>query len=132
MINSPYQIYQQSSVQTANGEKLIIMLYEGAIRFTKLGIEAIHKHNYEAANTNFLKAQAVVNELIASLNYDYEISQNLLGIYEYMLHCLIKANVSKTASIAEEVAEHLQELLAAWKQILSGNTGRQQTAADMV
>ncbi|GKU76815.1 flagellar export chaperone FliS [Paenibacillus sp. L3-i20] len=132
MVNSPYQIYKQSSVQTANGGKLIIMLYEGAVRFTRLGIDAVHKRNYEAANTNFLKAQAVINELAASLNFDYAISNDLVRIYDYMLHCLIQANMKKDATIAEEVVTHLLEMLESWKQISNGATGNQHIAVDSI
>ncbi|UVI29889.1 flagellar export chaperone FliS [Paenibacillus spongiae] len=132
MVNSPYQIYQQSSVQTANGGKLIIMLYEGAIRFTKLGIDAVHNRKYDAANTNFLKAQAIINELIASLNFNYPISNDLVKIYEYMLHCLIQANVKKNATIAEEVVAHLMDLLGTWKQVSNGTAGNHQAAVDSI
>lgn len=116
MLNSPYQIYQQSSVNTANGAKLLIMLFEGAIRFTKAGIEGINSRKYETANTNLKKAQAIIHELIASLNFDYEISNELVRIYEYLLHSLIQANIKKDVQIANEVLQHLQELLEAWKE----------------
>ncbi|CAM4275210.1 flagellar export chaperone FliS [Paenibacillus tarimensis] len=122
-MNSPYSIYQQSSVQTASGSQLLIMLYEGAIRFTKSGIEGINNRNYEAANTNLKKAQAIVNELIASLDTKYEIANDLLRIYEYMLHLLIQANVKKEASKAAEVLEHLSELRDAWKQAAKQTAG---------
>ncbi|MGR7947131.1 MULTISPECIES: flagellar export chaperone FliS [unclassified Paenibacillus] len=116
MLNSPYQIYQQSSVNTATGGKLLIMLYEGAIRFTKAGIEGIQHKKYDVANTNFKKAQAIIHELIASLNFDYEISNELVRIYEYLLHTLIQANVKKDIQSALEVQKHLQDMLETWKE----------------
>lgn len=121
MLNSPYKVYQQASVQTANGGKLVIMLFEGAIRFTRAGIDSIHNKKYEAANSNLKKAQAIINELIASLNFDYEISGQLVRIYEYMLHQLIQANIGKDAKLAEEVLGHLLELLDTWKQVVNGS-----------
>ncbi|WP_139996966.1 flagellar export chaperone FliS [Paenibacillus paridis] len=120
MINSPYQIYQQSSVQTANGGQLIIMLYEGAIRFTKAGIEGIQTRNYEKANTSLKKAQAIIHELIAALNYDYEISKDLLQIYEYLLYQLIESNMKKNEVMAHDVVAHLVELRDVWKQVIKG------------
>ncbi|MEK3883891.1 flagellar export chaperone FliS [Paenibacillus sp. PL2-23] len=123
MMKSPYQIYQQSSVQTASGGQLIIMLYEGAIRFAKAGIEGIQVNNYEKANHNLKKAQAIIHELIASLNHGYDISKNLVRIYEYLLHLLIKANVNKSVSPIEEAISHLLELKEAWKQVVKGSTG---------
>lgn len=123
MLNSPYRIYQQSSIQTATPAQLIIMLYEGAIRFTKAGIEGIHQRNYETTNNNLTKAQAIVNELIASLNFDYEISHDLVLIYEYMLHQLIQSNLKKDANLAEEVLAHLKDLSETWKQAIKTPTG---------
>jgi flagellar secretion chaperone FliS len=117
-MHNPYQIYQQSSVQTATPANLIIMLYDGAIRFTKAGIENIQRRNIEQANYNLKKAQSIINELIASLNYDYEISNNLVRVYEYMLSLLIQANVKKDAKPAEEVLDFLNQLADTWKKAL--------------
>ncbi|MFM9279943.1 flagellar export chaperone FliS [Paenibacillus jiagnxiensis] len=114
MINSPYQKYQQTQAQTASKPKLLIMLYDGAIRFVQAGIEGIEQKNYELVNRNLVKAQAIVHELISSLNFDYPIAQNLVAIYEYMLRLLIEANVQKKAEPALEVLEHLKELREAW------------------
>lgn len=116
MINSPYQKYQQAQAQTASKSKLLIMLYDGAIRFVRAGIEGINERNHEKANNNLCKAQAIVNELISSLNFDYSISKDLLVIYEYMLHLLIQSNVRKDATKANEVLEHLLELREAWME----------------
>lgn len=120
MRNSPYQIYQQSSVQTATRGQLVIMLYEGAIRFTNAGIEGIHKRDYEKANNNLKKAQAIIHELIASLNKEFEISIELDRIYEYWLHQLIQSNLKKNAVPAIEVLGHLHELRDAWKIAVKG------------
>lgn len=122
MLQSPHQAYQKNSVQTATPGQLIIMLYDGAIRFTKAGIEGIERKQYAAANTNLKKAQAIIHELVASLNHDIPMSKDLVRIYEYMLHCLIQANVKKDAKHAEEAIAHLQDLREAWKQILKSGT----------
>lgn len=125
MIQSPYQKYQQLSAQTATPIQLVIMLYDGAIRFTKLGIDGIINHNFEKANQFLCKAEAIVHELIASLNFDYPISKQLANLYEYMLHQLIQANVKKETSPAEEVVTHLMELRDSWKQVAGSNLQRE-------
>ncbi|OUS75143.1 flagellar export chaperone FliS [Paenibacillus sp. MY03] len=117
MITTPYDKYRQAQAQTVNGSKLVIMLYEGAIRFTKLGIEGIDNKNIEQANNNLIKAQAIINELVATLNFDYEISKQLVQLYEYMLHLLIQSNLRKSTSEAEEVVTLLTELKEAWVTI---------------
>ena len=119
-MHNPYQIYQQSSVQTATPNHLIIMLYDGAIRFTKAGIQSIRERNIERANESFKKAQAVINELTASLNFNYSISSNLASIYEYLLSLLITANLKKDVKPAEEALQFLSELSDAWKQAFKG------------
>lgn len=116
MIKSPYQKYQQSSIQTASPAQLLIMLYDGAIRFVRLGIDGIEKEQYDVANTNLIKAQAVINELIASLDTNYEISSNLSQIYEYFIYQIIQANIRKQAQPAREVLGLLQQLKLTWEE----------------
>ncbi|MDQ1235877.1 flagellar protein FliS [Paenibacillus sp. SORGH_AS306] len=114
MIKSPYQKYQQAQAQTASKPKLLIMLYDGAIRFVKAGIEGIEEKDYQKANNNLCKAQAIVHELISSLNFDFPIAHELIVIYEYMLHSLIEANIKKNVTLAEEVLVHLADLRETW------------------
>ncbi|MBW4081662.1 flagellar export chaperone FliS [Paenibacillus sp. S150] len=114
MINSPYQKYQQAQAQTASKPKLLIMLYDGAIRFIKAGMEGISHKDYEKANNNLCKAQAIINELISALDYNYPISNDLLKVYEYMQHRLIESNVHKQVTQAQEVLEYLLDLREAW------------------
>lgn len=125
MIHSPYQKYRQAQAETASKPKLLIMLYDGAIRFTKAGIEGISSRNYELANNNLIKSQAIIHELVSSLDFDYSISNDLVQVYEYMLRLLIEANLKKKVGPAEEVLGHLVELREAWveasKSAVAGN-----------
>lgn len=114
MISSPYQKYQQAQAQTASKPKLLIMLYDGAIRFIKAGIEGINSRDYEKANNNLCKGQAIVHELISSLNFEFSIANDLLVIYEYMLHCLIDSNIKKDVVLAQEALDHLNDLRESW------------------
>ncbi|MFC5528956.1 flagellar export chaperone FliS [Cohnella yongneupensis] len=113
MINNPYQKYQQAAVQTS-GPQLVLMLYDGAIKFVRAGIESIEERKPEKANTNLQKAQRIIHELIASLNFDYEISNNLVLLYEYMIRQLIQANSRKDVVPAREVMNYLVDLRETW------------------
>ncbi|MFD0673628.1 flagellar export chaperone FliS [Cohnella sp. GCM10027633] len=113
MINNPYQKYQQAAVQTS-GPQLILMLYDGAIKFVRAGIEGIEGRNAEKANANLQKAQRIINELIASLNFDYEVSSNLVLVYEYWIHQLIQANSRKVVEPAREVLNYLVDVRETW------------------
>jgi flagellar protein FliS len=114
LITSPHQKYQQTQLHTAPPAQLLLMLYDGAIRFSRVGISAIQEKNYEKANINLCKAQAVIHELIAALNYDYPVAKTLYQVYEYMIHQLINANMKKITKPADEVVSYLLELREAW------------------
>ena len=123
MLTSPYEKYRQSTVQTSTPGQLLLMLYDGAVRFTRLGIDAIGTQNIEKANNNFGKAQTIITELSATLDPSYEVSERLSTLYEYMNHLLIEANVKKQVAPAEEVIGYLTELRDTWAQAMRTTGG---------
>ncbi|KGP80867.1 MULTISPECIES: flagellar export chaperone FliS [unclassified Paenibacillus] len=114
MITSPYEKYKQSSVQTSTPGQLVIMLYDGAIRFVKVGLEGISSKDYMKANVNLGKAQTIISELMSTLDHSYPVSKNLFSMYEYMNHLLIQSNIKKVTQPAEEALNYLQELRETW------------------
>ncbi|SDW83699.1 flagellar export chaperone FliS [Paenibacillus sp. PDC88] len=114
MFSTAQKKYQQTSMQTASPSQLLLMLYDGAIRFVKAGIAAIEEKNIEKTNMFFGKAQAIIHELIASLNFNYQISNQLYQVYEYMIHRLIHANIHKDLGAASEILNQLVELRDTW------------------
>lgn len=83
MITSPYEKYRQSSVQTSTPAQLVLMLYDGAIRFVRTAMDGLSKQDFEKTNLNFGKAQSIISELMSTLDYSYEVSNNLYSLYEY-------------------------------------------------
>ncbi|MGM0884182.1 MAG: flagellar export chaperone FliS [Bacillota bacterium] len=108
--------YLQTTVQTASPQQLLIMLYDGAIRFCRQGIEAIKSMDYAVANTSFLRTQDIINEFIITIDRTSPLSENLLYLYEYFNKCLIESNIKKNIEPAEEVLGHLIELKETWVQ----------------
>ncbi|MEC0241422.1 flagellar export chaperone FliS [Paenibacillus dokdonensis] len=116
MITSPYEKYRQSSVQTSTPGQLLLMLFDGAIRFVRAGIDGLHKHDMQQANMNLGKGQSIVNELISSLDRSYEMSEGLASLYEYINHLLIESNVKKSVHPAEEALGYLTDLRETFAQ----------------
>ena len=108
--------YQQMAVQTASPEKLLLMLYDGVIRFSKGAIQELNNHNYENAHKYLLKVQDAINELIINLNMEFDISKQLLNLYEYFIRRLVEANTSKDPAKVEEVLGFMIELRDTWAQ----------------
>lgn len=132
MITSPYDRYKQSSVQTSTPAQLLIMLYDGAIRFIRGGIAAINDKDYQKKNELIGKAQTIVSELRASLNHNYEISEQLDKLYEYINYLLIESNIRNEVDKAEEALGYLTELRESWvqasKELASGQNQSQVNA----
>lgn len=118
MAVNPYKQYQNVAVSTASPVQLVVMLYDGAIRFCRTAEEAIAEGRFEAANADLQRAQAVLDELMGSLNMEVgEIAQNLFRLYEYMRFRLVQANIRKDPELVREVTGLLRELRSAWARI---------------
>ncbi|MBP2001771.1 flagellar protein FliS [Paenibacillus shirakamiensis] len=116
MITSPYEKYRQSSVQTSTPGQLLLKLYDGAIRFIRLGIEGLQSKDIGKANLNLGKAQSIVGELIASLDRSYDVSEGLASMYDYINHLLVEANIKKTTEPATEALGYLADLRETFAQ----------------
>ncbi|UXH43441.1 flagellar export chaperone FliS [Rossellomorea vietnamensis] len=124
-INNPYTTYQNNSVNTASPGELTLMLYNGSLKFLQIAKKAIEDRNIELKNTNIQKVQAIVNELMVTLNRDLEVSKNLMSLYDYLNRRLAEANVKNDLSILEEVEGFLTDFRDTWKQVVQVNRQKQ-------
>ena len=112
------EVYRQQQVMTATPEALTLMLYNGAIKFINESIEATKKKEYEKANTSCIKAQNIISEFRLTLKMEYEISKNLLALYNYAYDRLVEGNMNEDISKLEEAKDILSELRDAWAQAM--------------
>ena len=112
--------YLSMQILSAKPEKLILMLYDGAIRFIQQGIKAVEENDIELANKNLLRSQNIMVELMASLNFEKggELAANLFRIYEFMHYTLVQANVKKEPEPLTRVSNQLKRLRESWVQAL--------------
>ncbi|WP_431807142.1 flagellar export chaperone FliS [Lysinibacillus sphaericus] len=117
--------YKQNSVTTASPGELTLMLYNGCLKFLSKAKLAIQDKNIQDKNTNLIKAQAIISELMATLNMDIEVSNNMFALYEYMNRRLVEANIQNDVSIIEEVEGFVMEFRDTWKEVIRINRQQQ-------
>jgi flagellar protein FliS len=111
--------YLETAVETASPARLIVMLYDGAIRFINEAAHAMRQRDYEAQNAKLQRAQKILAELISSLDFDKggEIAENLFRLYTYMYNQLVEANINDNLDRLQHVVQLLSELREAWDAI---------------
>jgi len=111
--------YQQTTIGTQSRGRLIVMLYDGAIKFMKLAIREIEAGNWAAKGQYLSRAQDIVNELNAVLDMEGggEIAQNLRRLYLFMNRRLWEANAKRDPQMIREVITLMEELNQSWKTI---------------
>lgn len=124
-MNNPYQSYQTNAVQTASPGELTLMLYNGCLKFIAQAKKAIEDKDVEARNTNLLKAQKIIQELMVTLNMEYEVAKSMMTMYDYIYRRLVEANIKSDMSILEEVEGYVKEFRDTWKQVIQINRQRQ-------
>ena len=117
---SNYQnAYKKASVNTLDQNKLIIMLYDGAIKNANFAVQYMESGEIEKVHDSLIKTKNIVTELLATLNMDQggEIAKNLKSLYSYMFSQLVEANMEKKSEPVLAVIDLLKELRGAWIQI---------------
>lgn len=115
-----YQVYKQTQVNTASQGELILMLFDGAIRFSNQARQLILEGDLEGANAKLIRAQDIMTEFMISLDMNQgEIAQNLYRLYDFIHNCLVQANVKKDVTLIDQAVRFLTELRDTWRQVVA-------------
>ncbi|MCK1995988.1 flagellar export chaperone FliS [Psychrobacillus psychrodurans] len=124
-INNPYAAYKNNSINTSTPGELTLMLYNGCLKFIQQAKNALNNENLQELNTSSQKAQAIISELMVTLDTSYPVSQNMLVLYEFVNSRLIDGNINKDAKMFEEAATIITEFRDTWKQVIQINRQKQ-------
>ena len=115
-----YQKYKNTSVQSASKEKLLLMLYEGALRFMKLAIKACDENNIAERGQNIGRAYDIILELNNTLDHNVggEISQNLEQLYMFITDQLPQANITGDRKYLDSAVKITTTLYQGWKEAI--------------
>ena len=123
--NNPYKTYEQNSVTTASAGELTIMLYNGCLKFINKAKQAIRENSVAERNTNIQKAQNIIRELMVTLDMEYDVSTNMMALYEFIYQSLLEANIKNDINKLEDAEQIVIEFRNTWKQVIQLNRQQQ-------
>jgi flagellar protein FliS len=116
--NNAYNAYKNNSVNYASREQLLLMLLDGAVKFSKIGRQAIVDKDIKKAHENIVKTQNVFYELMATLdtNKSGDWGKSLMSIYDFIVRRLTEANIKKDVNIMDEVILLIEDVRNMWNE----------------
>lgn len=111
--------YRQSSINGASPLQLIVMLYDGALRFMGGALTAMRQENRFDQNEKLTRAQRIITELMSCLDMDKggEIAQNLMALYSYVYDQLVQANLNDDEEAILRAQKVMSDLRASWAEL---------------
>jgi flagellar secretion chaperone FliS len=111
--------YRQQSILTATPGQLVVMLYDGCLRFLHQAAYAMREGKVGEADARLTRAEAIIDELLDTLDLEKGgvIASRLQGIYVFCNRQLIEARSARDPEMIEKVGELLGELRDAWAQV---------------
>lgn len=128
-LNNPYAVYKNNSVNYASREQLLLMLVEGAVKFAKIGRQAIEERNVAKAHENIVKTQNIFYELMSTLNVQQggEWAKVMMNIYDFIARRLTDANIKKDVSIMDEIIPLIEDVKNTWEEAYKISKGAKPT-----
>lgn len=115
--NNGYNVYKNNSVNYASKEQLLLMLLDGAVKYAKMGRQAIVDKDIKKAHENIKKTEDIFTELMVSLDTNAgEWAKSLFAVYEFINYQLMQANIKKDASIMDTVIPMIEDIRNTWQE----------------
>lgn len=126
---SSYRAYHQTSVQTSDQLTLIVMLYDGMLRYLRKAHTCIEAQDIEGTHNYLMRSKDIVNELLSTLRAEKagEVGGNLRDLYLYMFRRILEANLNKDPQPVQDVIRIAETLRQGWLQIKSQRSQHKQT-----
>ena len=117
--------YKQQSILTAPPGRLLVMLYDGCLRFLFQSAYAMREGDRQQSQDRMRRAEAIIDELTVTLDHERggAIAGNLQGIYAFCRRHLIEASLEQDPAKIEQVSELLGELRDAWAEVAGSDVG---------
>lgn len=117
-----YQQYTEQNIYSATPGDLLLMLFNAELKNIKAAILFIEKKKFNEAHQRLMKAQDIMSELIASLDFTYKISDELSKLYSFVKSELMYANIKKDADRLTRILPIVTELRDTWEKAVGMHT----------
>lgn len=113
-----YNAYKNNSINFASKEQLLMMLLDGAVKFSKIGRQAIVDKDVPKAHENIVKTQNIFYELMVTLDVERggEWAKSLMSVYDFIVRRLTEANIKKDTDIIDEVITLIEDIRDTWTE----------------
>lgn len=123
--NNAAAAYGANRINTASPAELTLMLYEGAVKFANIAMDALEVKDYEKVNINIQKTRNIIVELKTTLNHKYPVAEDFERLYDYIFMLLVDANMKKDRVQLEKALFELRSIRDIWKEIMKKTKGPQ-------
>lgn len=115
---NPYNTYKQNSVNLASKESLLLMLLDGAVKYTKIARIAIEKKDITRAHKELVRVQDIFLELMITMDKSAgKYMEDMYNVYDYIKNELAKANMKKDVKIIDNVLPLIEEVRDMWHEV---------------
>lgn len=116
--SNAYSAYKNNSVNYASREQLLLMLLDGAVKFSKIAKLGMEEKDAKKAHENIIKTQNIFYELMTTLDVDKggEWAKGLMQVYEFIVNRLMEANIKKDVIIIDEVIPLIEDVRDTWNE----------------
>lgn len=115
---NPYNTYKQNTVNMASQEQLLLMLVDGAVKYTKIARLAIEKKDVQRAHKELVRVQDIFTELMVTLDKNAgSFTEDLFRLYEFIKEKLVQANIKKDVNTIDEVLPLIEEVRDMWYEV---------------
>jgi flagellar protein FliS len=125
-----HNTYQSVQVTTTDKGRLLLMMYEGAIKFLRQAKAGLEENDIAKFCRFLSKGQAIIAELMNTLDFEKggTIARDLDRLYDFMLFYLTEANLYRDAKRINKTISLIETIYAAYKDIIEGNKNAQMPA----
>lgn len=115
---NPYNAYKQNSVNMASREQLLLMLLDGAVKYTKIARIAITEKNMDRAHKELVRVQDIFLELMITMDKSSgKYMEDMYNVYEFIKNELVKANIKKDIKIIDNILPVMEEVRDMWHEV---------------